>query len=232
MPPTSESHFGKLVPGFEFLQGLASNASSALPGLGQWIAPTLDPDELEKRISELRTVQFWLEQNARLLATTVQALEVQRMTLATLRSMNVPMAPLHQSLQARPRAEAPAAAQETPRPRPAGKAASPAGGADAAMVDPMQWWGALTHQFTELAASAMKEAMPDGRPVASIKPAAAQGGSAASPAIDAHEPAEAARAKAAAAPARAAPAAGTAPAAKTSTQPARRRDRSPSTPSR
>jgi hypothetical protein len=231
MPPTSESHFGKLVPGFEFLQGLASNASSALPGLGQWIAPTLDPDELEKRIAELRTVQFWLEQNARLLATTVQALEVQRMTLATLRSMNVPMAPLHQSLQARPRAEPPAVAQEAPRPRPAGKAAGPAGGADAAMVDPMQWWGALTHQFTELAASAMKEAMPDSRTAVSAKPAAAaQGGSDASPV---HAPAEAARAKAAAAPARAVPAAGSAPAAKTTTQqPARRRDRSPSTPSR
>jgi hypothetical protein len=224
MPPTSESHFGKLVPGFEFLQGLASNAGSALPGLGQWIAPTLNPDELEKRISELRTVQFWLEQNARLLATTVQALEVQRMTLATLRSMNVPMAPLHESLQARPRADAPAA-PEAPRPKPA----APAGAADAAMVDPMQWWGALTHQFTELAASAMKEAMPEGRPAAPGKPAAAQGGSDDSPAAGARAPA-----KAAAAPARAAPApAGSAPAAKTTTQqPARRRDRSPSSPSR
>jgi hypothetical protein len=231
MPPTSESHFGKLVPGFEFLQGLASNASSALPGLGQWIAPTLDPDELEKRISELRTVQFWLEQNVRLLATTVQALEVQRMTLATLRSMNVPMAPLHQSLQARP-PNAPPAAQEAPPPRPAGKAAGPASGANAAMVDPMQWWGAMTQQFTELAASAMKEAMPDGRPAGPAKPAAAQGGSDDTPATGAHAPAEAARAKAAAAPARAAPA-GSAPAAKTTPQqPARRRDRSPSSPSR
>lgn len=230
MPPTSESHFGKLVPGFEFLQGLASNASSALPGLGQWIAPTLDPDELEKRISELRTVQFWLEQNARLLATTVQALEVQRMTLATLRSMNVPMAPLHESLQARPRDTAPVA-QEAPRPKPAAGKAGPAGGADAAMVDPMQWWGALTHQFTELAASAMKETMPDGRQAAPAKPAAAQGGSDDAPATGTRAPAEAARAKTAATSARAAPA-GSAPAAKTTTQPARRRDRSPSTPSR
>ena len=44
------------------------NAGAALPSIGQWVAPTLNPEELEKRIEELRTVQFWLEQNARMLA--------------------------------------------------------------------------------------------------------------------------------------------------------------------
>ncbi len=29
------------------------------------------------------------------------------------------------------------------------------------MVDPLQWWGALTKQFTELAANAMKETASD-----------------------------------------------------------------------
>ena len=56
--------FAKLVPGFDFLQGLVKNAGAALPSIGQWVAPTLNPEELEKRIEELRTVQFWLEQNA------------------------------------------------------------------------------------------------------------------------------------------------------------------------
>ena len=60
-----------------------------MPSVGQWIAPTLDPAEIDKRIEELRTVQFWLEQNARMLAATIQALEVQRMTLSTLKTMNV-----------------------------------------------------------------------------------------------------------------------------------------------
>jgi hypothetical protein len=163
MPASTASQFGKLVPGFDFLQGLASNASSALPGIGQWIAPTLNPEELDKRIAELRTVQFWLEQNARLLGATVQALEVQRMTLATLRSMNVPMTPLHESL----RAQAPEAPAPAPRRKPPGKAADaePAG-AEAVAVDPMQWWGALTQQFTELATSAMKEALSDRTPPA------------------------------------------------------------------
>ena len=56
-----------MVPGFDFLQSLVKNAGAAMPGIGQWVAPTLDPAELEKRIDELRTVQFWLEQNARML---------------------------------------------------------------------------------------------------------------------------------------------------------------------
>ena len=91
--------FSKMVPGFDFLQGLAKNASSALPNLGQWVAPTLDPEELGKRIEELKTVQFWLEQNARMIATTVQALEVQRMTLSTLKTMNVQAADLAQAFK-------------------------------------------------------------------------------------------------------------------------------------
>ena len=82
----STPDLAKLVPGFEFLQGLVKNAGSALPGIGQWVAPTLDPEELHKRIEELRTVQFWLEQNARMLGTTIQAMEVQRMTLSTLKT--------------------------------------------------------------------------------------------------------------------------------------------------
>ena len=93
--------FAKLVPGFDFLQGLVKNAGAALPSIGQWVAPTLNPEELEKRIGELRTVQFWLEQNARMLAATIQALEVQRMTLSTLKTMNVQMADLRDSLQIR-----------------------------------------------------------------------------------------------------------------------------------
>jgi len=140
-------NFTKLVPGFDFLQGLVKNAGAALPNIGQWVAPTLNPEELEKRIEELRTVQFWLEQNARMLGATIQALEVQRMTLSTLKTMNVQMEDLRDSLTARPAA--------TPEPEPAKAAANPAA------VDPMQWWGALTKQFSELAATAMKDSASD-----------------------------------------------------------------------
>lgn len=152
------SNFTKLVPGFDFLQGLAKTAGASLPNLGQWAVPTLNPEELEKRIEELRTVQFWLEQNARMLGATIQALEVQRMTLATLKSMNVPLAGLSESLKiAVPGGENPAPSA----------------------VDPMQWWGALSQQFSQLAANAMKDGAADaaqGSPhKAAAEPSAAAG---------------------------------------------------------
>lgn len=154
----------QLVPGFDFLEGLVKNAGSAIPGLGQWVAPTIDPAELDKRIQELRTVQYWLEQNARMLGATIQALEVQRMTLSTLQTMNVQMTDLRDALlvPARP----PAAASTPPKPAAAPAAAPMAATAvpeaaepappPAPAVDPMQWWGALTKQFTELASAAIK----------------------------------------------------------------------------
>ena len=154
--------FSKLVPGFDFLQGLVKNAGAALPGIGQWVAPTLDPAELDKRIGELRTVQYWLEQNARMLSATIQALEVQRMTLSTLKTMNVQMGDLGESLKIKtaPKAAAAAAPAEWPAPaaKPATKSPSaPSTAAPAGVVDPMQWWNALTGQFTQLATSAMKD---------------------------------------------------------------------------
>ncbi|MCZ8112433.1 MAG: PhaM family polyhydroxyalkanoate granule multifunctional regulatory protein [Betaproteobacteria bacterium] len=164
---SSAADFTRHVPGFDFLQGLLKNAGAGLPNVGQWIAPTLDPAELDKRIQELKTVQFWLEQNARLLATTIQALEVQRMTLATLKGMNLPLAELSESLKIKPFA-APAPAPETqpePPARPRRKAAPRAKAAAApaaGVVDPMQWWGALTQQFSELASQALKDGAKDG----------------------------------------------------------------------
>ena len=168
--------FAKMVPGFDFLQGLVKNAATSMPGVGQWVAPTLDPDELEKRITDLRTVQFWLEQNAKLLGVTIQALEVQRMTLSTLKTMNVSMSDLTASLQIpvpAAAAAAPAAAPAPPPPAPGPAPASPPGPAAASatataaavpagVADPLQWWGALTQQFSQLAASAMKESGADG----------------------------------------------------------------------
>lgn len=170
----SASDFAKMVPGFDFLQGLMKNAGVGLPPMGQWIAPTLDPAELQKRIDELRTVQFWLEQNAKLLATTIQALEVQRMTLSTLQTMNLPLADLREALTvpstrvevpARAAATSPAASRPAARSKQKEKGKAPratdAAAPRPAPVDPMQWWGALTNQFTQLAANALKDSAGD-----------------------------------------------------------------------
>jgi hypothetical protein len=182
---TSASDLARMVPGFDFLQGLMKTGGGGLPSIGQWIAPTLEPEELGKRIDELRTVQFWLEQNAKLLGTTIQALEVQRMTLATLKGMNMPLAELTESLKigarwgqsaqapARARPASAAVAPATPGAGGAGaEKAEPASGKSAKTgkagagpqgptVDPMQWWGALTEQFTELATKAMRDGTAD-----------------------------------------------------------------------
>ncbi|MFN9707895.1 MAG: PhaM family polyhydroxyalkanoate granule multifunctional regulatory protein [Burkholderiales bacterium] len=159
---TNTSPFGPFAPGFEFLQGWVNQASAALPGIGQWVTPTLDPQELEKRINELRTVQFWLEQNVRMIAGTIQALEVQKMTLSTLKTMNVHMEDLRGSLQIKPQASdnptatvaQPAATKSGPDP------AKPANN-NPASADPMQWWNSLTQQFTQLATEAMQKSAED-----------------------------------------------------------------------
>jgi hypothetical protein len=169
---STANDLARMVPGFEFLQNLMKGAGAAIPGIqgfGQWVAPTLDPEELDKRIQELKTVQFWLEQNARLLGTTIQALEVQRMTLSTLQTMNLPMADLREALKVRMPTPAPAvpddaAAEVTPPPAaPPPKAAARKSGKPAApaAIDPLQWWGALTQQFTEIATKAVKDNSAD-----------------------------------------------------------------------
>jgi len=91
MSDSQNGGFGKFVPGFEFLQNLAKSASQTvpqMPNMANWIAPTLSVEDLEKRIDELKAVHFWLDQNSKALAATIQALEVQKMTLATLKGMN------------------------------------------------------------------------------------------------------------------------------------------------
>ena len=106
MSDPSAFGFGKFVPGFDFLQNLAKSASASggggasLPGMSNWVAPTLSVEEIDKRIQELKAVQFWLEQNSTALKATIQALEVQKMTLSTLQGMNVNMAELAKAFSA------------------------------------------------------------------------------------------------------------------------------------
>ncbi len=175
--------FAKLVPGFDFLQNLAQGTTSAMPqmpSLSSWVAPTLNVEEIDKRIQELRAVHFWLEQNTKALSATIQALEVQKMTLATLRGMNCSMADLAQAMQAAtgaastpatpatpsptcaPSAEARPQALAEPAAKPARKAARASGDRPAepaaGAVDPMQWWGSLTQQFQNIAATALQDA--------------------------------------------------------------------------
>ncbi len=206
---TDSQHYGfaKLVPGFDFLQNLAKGTTETLPqmpSLSNWVAPTLDVEELEKRIQELRAVHFWLEQNSKALGATIQALEVQKMTLATLKGMNCSMADLAQAMKLTPGA-APAEAAASPKASASAKtsrSAQPEAGAANGLVDPLQWWGSLTQQFQHIASTVMQEAAQ-----------AAQAAPASAPAK-----------RAGAARRRAADKATAAPAAKTRRKPARTAD--------
>lgn len=92
MTASSAPMFGSFLPGFDFLQQLgqgaaAHSASAAMPGLPSWATAPMNVQEIDKRIEELKTVQFWLEQNCRAITAGIQALQVQKMTLATLQGM-------------------------------------------------------------------------------------------------------------------------------------------------
>lgn len=67
---------------FEFLKSLWAPMGIAMPGMA---APTMDVDEIEKRIKELKLVEGWLSMNLNALRMTIQALEVQRSTLSAMR---------------------------------------------------------------------------------------------------------------------------------------------------
>ncbi|CAM3604428.1 Transcriptional regulator [Bordetella sputigena] len=50
------------------------------------MTPPMNLQDLERRIAELRAVESWLRMNLSMLSSTIQGLEVQRSTIATLRS--------------------------------------------------------------------------------------------------------------------------------------------------
>ncbi len=186
--------FSQFVPGFDFLKNLAGGAAAGsgsvpgIPSLASWVAPTMSVEEVDKRIQELKTVQYWLEQNGHALKATIQALEVQKMTLSTLRGMNVRMEDIASAFTKQAAAMAPAPApaaptpasqsepeaveeeeedfdeseeeaeEETPAPKKKSRAKPASSNGAAGGVDPMQWWGSLTEQFQQIASTALQDA--------------------------------------------------------------------------
>lgn len=172
--------FGALMPGFDFMNQLASAGarSAGAPGLQNWIAPTVDIDELERRITELKTVQFWLEQNLLGIKASIQALEVQKMTLQTLQGMNLSMGEIAKAFTLptdAPKAEKPRPAEKTAgNEQAADKGATQqtdktAGSPAAALADPLQWWGSLSQQFQKIATQALQDAATHTLPPSPVK---------------------------------------------------------------
>ncbi|MFS2005177.1 PhaM family polyhydroxyalkanoate granule multifunctional regulatory protein [Duganella sp. CT11-25] len=146
--------------------------SMSVPGL---TAPTLSVEELDKKINDLKAVEAWLNLNMSMLRGSIQALEVQRGTIATLKSVGASLAAavnqgandksifdanpyasafFHHAREAEPAAAAPAA--EAPKPQADAKPeAKPGADAAAQMTNPAVWWNMLQDQFKQAVSTAM-----------------------------------------------------------------------------
>lgn len=153
----------------------ATRLPQTLPSM---IAPTLDVEELDKRIADLRAVEQWLNLNLSMLRTTVQSLEVQRNTIATLKSFGgamlssaaaSPPAPENWPYTAAGQPFAPAGQPVLPVPPPAAAAptapptrrrrsARAAAAAATLPLNPTAWWNTLQEQFNKIAVAAAEEA--------------------------------------------------------------------------
>ncbi|WP_159627680.1 PhaM family polyhydroxyalkanoate granule multifunctional regulatory protein [Massilia puerhi] len=191
----------------EFVKNLwgGMNIPGAMPGMGAMPMPGagLSVEDLDKKIADLKAVESWLNLNLSMLRGSIQALEIQRGTLATLKAMgdsmaqamsqtgaasDAAMAPFAQFFAQAAQASTPPRAADTPEAPsapPAAPAPAPAGaeGQDAmaaAMPAAVAWWNLLQDQFRQAVASAMppEGAAPD-KPSAPAddaagKPAAAE----------------------------------------------------------
>jgi hypothetical protein len=148
--------------------------SMSVPGL---TAPTLSVEELDKKINDLKAVEAWLNLNMSMLRGSIQALEVQRGTIATLKSVGASLAAaVNQGgaaagdksiFDANPYASAffhhareadkAQAAAPTPAPAPEAPKADAASAADAGaqMANPAVWWNMLQDQFKQAVSTAM-----------------------------------------------------------------------------
>ncbi|MGJ9419005.1 PhaM family polyhydroxyalkanoate granule multifunctional regulatory protein [Massilia sp. CMS3.1] len=146
--------------------GMGVPGVSALntPGLG---APSLSTDDLDKRITDLKTVETWLNLNLTMLRTTIQALEVQRGTLVALKSMSDSMAQAMGQKGDQTASLPPFAAffnaigtqqagtQPAAPPPPSAQPGSDGAAADPAMPAAVAWWNVLQDQFSKAVASTM-----------------------------------------------------------------------------
>lgn len=72
---------------FEMFRRLWGPLGVPLPGLA---VPTFDPQEVEKRIAELRSVEAWLNMNLNMLKFAIQGLELQRIALQAMKTATEP----------------------------------------------------------------------------------------------------------------------------------------------
>jgi hypothetical protein len=68
---------------FEFMQKMWNPTSFPLPGM---ITPTVNIDEINKKITELSAVENWLTMSAGFVQMTIKTLQLQKSALESLRA--------------------------------------------------------------------------------------------------------------------------------------------------
>jgi hypothetical protein len=66
---------------FEFMQKMWNPLSFPIPGM---FTPTINVEEIDKKISELKTVETWLTMNLGFVQVTIKTLEMQKAALEAL----------------------------------------------------------------------------------------------------------------------------------------------------
>lgn len=69
----------------EFLKSMWGGMGFSLPGM---VTPTLDVNELDKHITDLKAVEGWLKMNLNMLQMSIQGMEMQRATLAAFQALS------------------------------------------------------------------------------------------------------------------------------------------------
>jgi len=66
---------------FEMFRRLWGPLGVPVPGMAM---PTMDPQEIDKRVQELKSVELWLSMNLNMLRTAIQGLEMQKAGLSAM----------------------------------------------------------------------------------------------------------------------------------------------------
>ena len=157
----------------EFVKNLwgGMQIPGTMPGMPPLPGAGMSVEDLDKKIADLKAVEAWLTLNQNMLHGTIQALEIQRGTLATLKAMGDSMAqamgqtkvgessvaPFAQffaqmAQTATPPAQTPPTPTPPPPPAPDAAQAAP-DAAGAAMPAAVAWWNLLQDQFRHAVAS-------------------------------------------------------------------------------
>jgi len=122
---------------FEFMKKLWNPMGLPMPGM---VAPTLDMDAVEKKITDLKSVENWLNLNLNMLRLSIQGLEMQKNTLVAMKAMQ-------------------AAPADTGAPS-----------AKNAFPDPAAWWSMMQQAAASAAAANPAAAKPTEAAPAKAKP--------------------------------------------------------------